>query len=66
MREVVIPPIDWKDVQGTAAVIPVKVSWPELQLTHDQVLQNALAMLDGQLPPHEDNSIFSVRIEYPR
>lgn len=47
---------------GNCVVFPVKVDWPELQLTEDQMLANAAARACGQPPPHEDRSIFTVRL----
>jgi hypothetical protein len=47
---------------GRRVVVPVKVDWPELQLTVDQVVQNAIAIAYGQPRPHEDKSIFDVEI----
>ena len=64
MREVAI---DRKQVEawlknpmGAYLCFPVKVGWPELQLTEQQILENSLAMLGPNPMPHEDQSIFNV------
>lgn len=50
---------------GQEATIPVKVDWPELQLTEEQLLQNSVARANDQDPPFPDLSIFNVRIKPP-
>ena len=65
MREIRIPAPDWDDIAGVAAIIPVKVDWPELRLTDDQIVANAVAMADGADPPFPDHSFFTVRVERP-
>jgi len=47
---------------GTSVHLPVKVAWPELQLTESQILENAVAMVEGKQEPHKDHSIFVVEI----
>lgn len=65
MRRIVLPIIDWDKVEGKSAVVPVKVVWPELQLTHDEMLQNAIAAMAGQDLPHPDHSFFDVEVQRP-
>ncbi len=63
MRTIKLPPIDWSELRGVAVVVPVLVGWPELQLTEDQILQNTIATLNGEDPPHEEPII---NVEIPR
>ena len=51
------------DQKGRCLAIPVKVGWPELQLTEQQILENSLALLGPNPIPHNDNSIFNVVVE---
>lgn len=41
---------------------PVKVGWPELQLTEEQIMANAIALAWGRDAPFRDKSIFEVRV----
>jgi hypothetical protein len=66
MREVTI---ELKDILnwlhhpvGVSLVFPVKVGWPELQLTEEQSGANAIARGLGRQEPYEDNSIFMVKV----
>lgn len=66
MREIVLSADDiWValDAPGLSVVFPVKVSWPELRLTDDQVWENTLAEAAGLRAPHQDHTLFNVRIE---
>lgn len=65
MRTITIPSIDWAFVEGTCVVVPVKVGWPELQLTEEQKLANAIARANDAEPPYPDLSMIEVRIERP-
>ncbi|KKN42475.1 hypothetical protein LCGC14_0712850 [marine sediment metagenome] len=58
----VLQEYEWK---GRYSVCTVKVDWPELQLTDDQIVANAHAMLYGQERPHPDLSLISIEIEHP-
>lgn len=51
-------------VDGVCLEVPVKVDWPELQLTEEQVVANAVAVACGQPAPFPDLSIFSVRVPF--
>jgi hypothetical protein len=64
-RTIRLPAIDWGEIKGVAAVFPVIVGWPELQLTPDQHLANAIAALDGQPEPYPDPSIINVEVPRP-
>lgn len=64
-REVTVPAPDWAQIDGVAAVVPVKVNWPELRLTESQVVANTLARLDNAPEPYPDHSTFYVVIERP-
>src|SRR5438128_281296 len=66
VREIRIPSIDWSEVQGARAVVPVKVDWPELRLTDKQVWANALALVFGDEIPYPDQSYIEVVIEWPK
>lgn len=66
MREVRVSAPDWSEVHGLHAVIPVIVDWPELRLTRDQILANAVADADGQPRPFPNQAIFAVVIERPQ
>lgn len=65
VRTIRIPPIDWTTVEGARACVPVVVDWPELRLTMDQIVANAVAKLDGQPEPFPDHSFINVEIERP-
>lgn len=47
---------------GKSVSIPVKVDWPELRLTQDQVMANAVADADGEERPYPDNSYIEIVI----
>lgn len=64
-RRITIPSPDWSKIDGFCAIIPVKVDWPELQLTDDAILVNAVAAVNGDEPPYPDLSIIKVVIERP-
>lgn len=67
IREVRIPLdtiLAWVDAgEGRNLVFPVKVGWPELQLTGEQILSNSFALDDGEPPPYPDRSIFQIVVE---
>jgi len=67
MRKVKIPLSKVKEwvnsPSGVSLVIPVLVNWPELQLTEEQRLENAIALVNGEREPHEDNALFEVEID---
>ena len=66
MRSVHIPfeqVKEWMDNPvGVAGCFLVLVGWPELQLTTQQELANALARVDGKPEPYENKAIFQVEI----
>lgn len=39
---------------GRSLVVPVRVDWPELQLTEAQIVANAVARANGQPAPHPE------------
>lgn len=43
----------------------VEVDWPELRLTEDQMLANAVAAANGEARPFPYNRIFTVVLESP-
>ena len=49
---------------GTVLEFAVAVDWPELRLTEDQVITNAVARAAGQPEPYPDRSIFTVRVPF--
>ncbi len=66
MRKVTVP-LDtiraWlDDLVGVAVEIPVYVDWPELQLTEEQMLANAVALAAGEPDPYPNQSLFAIRI----
>jgi hypothetical protein len=67
MREIRIPLdkiLDWVDNgEGRFAVIPVNLGFPELRLTNDQMLANAVALADGEEQPFPDLNLVSVIVE---
>jgi hypothetical protein len=64
VRKIVIPWHLWdQPFEGTALVIPVKVDWPELQLSEAQHVANAFASVAGRPTPYPDLTVFSVRLE---
>jgi hypothetical protein len=44
----------------------VRVDWPELRLTEEQVFANAAAHAFNQPEPFPDPSIFLIELEIPR
>lgn len=64
-RVVHVPDIDWSTVEGRSAVVPVKVTWLELQLTDGQIRANAMARAKGYDDPFPDRSVFDVVIPRP-
>lgn len=64
VRRIRLPPIDWTNVVGINAVVPVKVDWPELRLTDAQIVANGLAQEFGYERPHPDHAI--IEVEIPR
>lgn len=51
-------------IQGTHLEFAVAVDWPELRLTEEQIIANAIALANGERSPYPDHSIFSVTIPY--
>lgn len=49
---------------GRQVVTPIKVNWPELQLTESQILENALDRANGQPGRHIDRSIIDLSMPY--
>lgn len=65
MRSITVPCPDWDKLVGARAVIPVKVDWPELRLTENQIVANAIARAAGGDHPFPDRSFIEVIIERP-
>lgn len=63
MRRITIPAINWDEVVGNTAIVPVKLDWPELRLTNHQMLENAYAVADGREAPHPDPSYVEIVLE---
>lgn len=67
MRKIVIP-AKWiheaidDATPGCAVVGSVVVDWPELRLTEDQIVANAIAWANGQPAPYPDPSIIAIEI----
>lgn len=51
------------DHPGEYIVVPVMVDWPELRLTEEQTLANALALAYDEEPPFPRRDVFEVRLE---
>ncbi len=51
-------------IQGARLEFAVHVNWPELRLTEDQIVTNAVARAAGQPEPYPDHSIFSVVVPF--
>lgn len=64
-RQIDVPAIDWDEVQGIFALVPVKVDWPELQLAEGQMIANAVAVATCRPAPFPDRSFITLRIERP-
>lgn len=47
---------------GSSLIIPVKVDWPEFQLTEAQMAANAWALGLDRAAPYEDESIIVIEI----
>lgn len=66
MREIIIPIekiMKWiNNPIAKTYCIPVKVSWPELQLTESQMIANSIARANRENDVFSDNSIFCVNI----
>lgn len=60
MRKITIPADVMQQVidcdHGRRTCLPVKLNWPELQLTEDQMLTNALAVAAKEPEPYPDLS----------
>ena len=54
MRTIKLPDVDWNELHGHSVSFPVLVGWPELQLTEDQHLANAIAVMNFEDPPYEE------------
>jgi hypothetical protein len=72
MRTIVIPKgvvkkMFARPIGGRAMLVPVRVPWPELQLTEQQHFENALwrssPVRVGSVP-HEDHSYIDIEIPY--
>lgn len=67
MRKIVIPADVMQQVidcdHGRRTCLPVKLNWPELQLTDDQVLANAVATANRQPEPYPDQSYIELVFE---
>ena len=50
---------------GRWLAVPVKVDWPELQLTEEQMVENGVSLSTGRGRMHEDLSVFDVCLEWP-
>lgn len=48
---------------GICVLYPVCVNWPELRLTEEQHIANALARVYNQPEPYPDHSIFAIRLD---
>jgi hypothetical protein len=48
---------------GARIEFPVAVDWPELRLTEDQVMANAIARAWGLPEPYEDHSTFAISLD---
>jgi hypothetical protein len=60
------PPPD-PALAGNCLVFAVSVDWPELRLTEDQIVANAVARVAGVAgaePPYPDHSIFTVTLPF--
>jgi hypothetical protein len=66
MRTVRIPAINWEKAQSVRVSVPVVVDWPELLLTEDQIVANAIAKANNQEELYPDHSMFVVEIERPK
>jgi hypothetical protein len=64
MREIVLPIVERSELVGCYRAFAVKVDWPELQLTEEQLWQNAVARGFGDPEPFPDPSIFVVKVPY--
>jgi hypothetical protein len=51
-------------VSGVGVQVLVQVDWPELQLTDDQILANALATVACEPQPYPDPSLFMVELPF--
>lgn len=69
MKQIVIPADVMQRVldttNGSRTVLPVKVSWPELRLTDDQMFANAVAHSKGRTEPYPDPSYIELVFERP-
>ena len=50
-------------IPGDRVIYSVCVDWPELRLTDDQMLANAVALVYGKERPYPDHSIFHIALE---
>ena len=69
MREIIIK-ASWlkaayNNTLGKALVIPIHVNWPELRLTEEQILANAVAVAYDKEMPYPDPALISLVLERP-
>ena len=50
---------------GHSLAVPVKVDWPELRLTEEQIFANAAARVMGREEPYPDKSFINVVVPMP-
>lgn len=56
--------LTWLRVGGGATcILPVKVDWPELRLTLDQITANSLALAAGEEPLFPDHTLINIEID---
>ena len=69
METITLPRSIWKDtgrfIGGHSIAVPVKVSWPELQLTEAQIVANEIARVQGRDAPYPDKSFINVVVPIP-
>lgn len=67
MRKITIPADVTQQViacdHGRRTCLPVKLNWPELQLTSDQIAANAVARANKQPEPYPDLSLIELVFE---
>jgi hypothetical protein len=66
-REITLPASIWthKYQGGHSLCVPVRVDWPEVQLTEEQSFANAIARAFGGDPPYPDHAFINVIVPIP-
>ncbi len=56
----------WRQVSpvGRSMIVVVRLDWPQLRLTENQLVQNSVARALGHEPPHPDPALIEIELPY--